>query len=915
MLDLAYIEIAILLLENEPCEDGTGQAVLRSESCPISTFFLETYTSNPGSAHRDYEPKIWHIDFEKWFSWLEQTSWSLANGRQCSLRANVAGAEEYMCVIEQASTLNLLLNSVLDAGHVEAGPRVGAPILTFNAVPTSPIPVPADPPAIPIMPGSVEAPISLSDEPGVATGTDDGKSIASGEGEDERVRRIVMALAEDNGEDLWPATAEFFCHNPANKDKVIKLHGTNETLRAYQANDVYRLLTMHHEGSAPGSGAGPLLGKGAILAHTMGVGKTITSLATAAARHLVLWSRKQAEEAWDSDDPGRKAKHLARNAESGQCPSANPLGIQCFCVPGGRTREIAAALVDGPTLVVTPSNIAILNEWRKAAGKYLGKLFRVEVWGSGEASATARTARLANVRLSPADLKLKLRGDKTKMADLAIDDMPTGSYYYTPKPGQSHYVYLFSASCLNQGSRGFLTANSVRVDVPVDGRASKVSINFPLAFSVGMLIYDEWHLAKALDTIVMQAILKWVKMATRGVAPPLLVFASGTPIKRSPKDLLAPLYLLQAWGEEGTEVRQRVTGALDRFDQVSTSAGEGVAAPEVEFRRLLEQHVKPFFLRRTHSDTFFGVVNVRLPELRINYVNCPTPDPLVGLAARLAETVRREIDDSAKRTITASAAQVLLQSNRDFSKLLLAANFPSLLRLADDVVGNLPITSDDLGTYGDEVEGAVAGQLGELARDSVKLEKVERIIREAMADKSPPVPPTEDDSYAGRPKNVVVFAVRPFVAYVAYLHCRQKLRNEAEMILVASGMTEKKRNEELARFMESGNRTKVLFSTVQLLGQGTNGLHCANYCIMLGLPWSPADMQQAYCRVHRGGQVFPVHVRALYDSANPAENAVHLRHESRSALARSIFFSAAPVAASGSHGQSDGAGTGASKSG
>lgn len=93
------------------------------------------------------------------------------------------------------------------------------------------------------------------------------------------------------------------------------------------------------------------------LAHDMGIGKTHTVLAAAALRTLILKSKQKCEQAWSS---GSRGQHLDRNArpQEGQvCPSQikRPGDVQCYCVPGGLTREIGR-LARGVSLIQIPAN-------------------------------------------------------------------------------------------------------------------------------------------------------------------------------------------------------------------------------------------------------------------------------------------------------------------------------------------------------------------------------------------------------------------------------------------------------------------------------------------------------------------------------------------------------------------------------
>lgn len=111
---------------------------------------------------------------------------------------------------------------------------------------------------------------------------------------------------------------------------------------------------------------------GGYLAHGMGLGKTHCVLTAVALKALIAGSKRRWEEYWAMQPTrGRSEapRHLPKNAVANPefntvCPSQRPGDVQCWCVPGGVTRQVGQSLVPGASLISVPSDL--ISDWVKA---------------------------------------------------------------------------------------------------------------------------------------------------------------------------------------------------------------------------------------------------------------------------------------------------------------------------------------------------------------------------------------------------------------------------------------------------------------------------------------------------------------------------------------------------------------------
>lgn len=138
--------------------------------------------------------------------------------------------------------------------------------------------------------------------------------------------------------------------------RAIGLLGSKLAVSAFQLWTAYQIL----------------LGGSGFLAHGMGLGKTHCVLAAVALKALIAGSKKRCEEFWAmqstrsrSQVPRHLPKHAMANAGSNlACLSQRPGDVQCWCVPGGVTRQLGESLVPGASVISVPSDL--MSDWVSA---------------------------------------------------------------------------------------------------------------------------------------------------------------------------------------------------------------------------------------------------------------------------------------------------------------------------------------------------------------------------------------------------------------------------------------------------------------------------------------------------------------------------------------------------------------------
>ncbi|KAK1948796.1 hypothetical protein LY78DRAFT_687362 [Colletotrichum sublineola] len=168
----------------------------------------------------------------------------------------------------------------------------------------------------------------------------------------------------------WRQTCAFFGHDESSSTIAAshcrKLPGTNRALRPHQMSDVHEVF------QSVTNGTGDL---GAILAHQMGVGKTMTYQAIMAVRRLAIISAGH-----------YKIYPRQHDSPDGRCGLVGrPFGIQCACEKGGLTAKIVEGLSPGATLLLVPASL--LEQTLREANAYFSPKVTFGGLGAGQQCA------------------------------------------------------------------------------------------------------------------------------------------------------------------------------------------------------------------------------------------------------------------------------------------------------------------------------------------------------------------------------------------------------------------------------------------------------------------------------------------------------------------------------------------------
>ncbi|KAK6206232.1 DNA repair helicase [Colletotrichum tabaci] len=258
---------------------------------------------------------------------------------------------------------------------------------------------------------------------------------------------------------------------------------------------------------------------------------------------------------------------------------------------------------------------------------------------------------------------------------------------------------------------------------------------------------------------------------------------------------------------------------------------------------------------------------------------------------------------------TARSDMAIITKSHDVRQLDLAIHLPGLVRLQGtpietrwrnivDGIGHgkgLPIPPKYLDKA--RVPAEIWNSMDDILADCSQIRSLLDICTEAFQDRQ--VYP-EDAEYGpgfGGPKNVVVVAKWPIVAYLIQLWFEKQGDDRFRTALVHSGVPGDERQKIIDWFREFNEphagagaeyepkrRTKVFITTYTVSGTGLDARKVANYCVHFGVMKNVNEERQASGRVDRQGQPLKSFVYHLESMAEPLDQLTALMRDTRSAI-------------------------------
>ncbi|CCF34961.1 hypothetical protein CH063_00189 [Colletotrichum higginsianum] len=732
----------------------------------------------------------------------------------------------------------------------------------------------------------------------------------------------VISSAED--EATWAATCTFFGHYVDRQsiapEDCLRLPGTAESLRPTQLYDVFTTLQTVRDGR---------LELGSILAHEMGVGKTLLYEAIIAVRRLAVLS----------------AAHLAafperHRSDHDRCGlSGRPFGIACACEMDSLTAAIADIVGAGATMLLVPANLR--DEAFRKAQHYL--FARVTFPSLGPLGAPwvqpfvrpvvfcpekpdAELLSIARAELVDLKQGKPLRGStpftKLRTGDDAAKMLADGDATY--KLGLPHsaatppssIVAIFSRETYTN-QKSWFDRHTAVIRLRINNSANTVRVQVPGVFYFGLVVWDECHKVRQVGTQLFERLRhSFARQSQR----PMLVAATGSPVTSNLGDLTLPLSLLRGTTDDhATKALRKELQALDSQLQVPATREAAIIKGGSLLRGIQ---------RRTSNSTFFGHPITSKGRCETETLDCPV-DPLYADAiAKSGRSAGRSMlealgydegqssqatpPNGGKSKTKKLLPQLLnLSTNTDIRQLELALHFPGLTKAwaaldaqqpksALHKPPSIPTTVEELSpflkkavpgtngmpaTYAHEasVPPEIRRHLDDILSHSSRLNRLRTICHTASKDRQ--VYPADGRSwheFAG-PKNVLVFCRWPLLAFLVQLWFETRMSQDRVCsALLHSGLSENER-EKLYKWFRTfhsdagGNAkapktvTKVLVSTYALAGTGLDELKVANYCVHFGPVRDNNDQAQASGRVDRSGQPLVSYVYCLQSSEQPLD--------------------------------------------
>ncbi|KAK6218041.1 hypothetical protein QIS74_02496 [Colletotrichum tabaci] len=797
------------------------------------------------------------------------------------------------------------------------------------AILPAPTTVPSGPAGVGEQRGSDEA--AAAEGPTVSTGRSGGGDSDSNNSDDVEIvssRSIgpasgdnkVQALITDNRDDWkdWPPTCEFFGHDPLKKDgnkgQGAWLPGTKYSLRPNQMIDVFNYYRRATTGEQSPEGS--------VLAHDMGVGKTVLYLAIIAVRRLVLLSRKHA----------KQFPHL-HASEDGRCAmTGRPFGMQCACEKDGLSEAIAGLSSVGANMLMVPA--ALVPQAVRCGDAFLEARVSFQLpTGETESAPFLRTVDWAKSR--PGDAAIESIRSRFVFVPDAADDLPAATATRVPYSEDAGQQLLKKAgTSVRLGARReplqipstiILTIGRQRVSLDkswrnrwsdqvalrVAEKEARAVIQYLATYYFGLIVWDEAHQVRDTDSKLASVLFEITRRQQRR---PLTVAATGSPFVTS----LADGTLMLAW-TKGLHRKREVDGLRAQL----RAANSALSSKPFEEAKPLAAPLMRGVMRRTADSTCLGHPIMIRQTVTEETIDCPVDAVFAPAVAALTTAVGRKYSKKLEALIAAKTSAVDIQSvtsatkmdmDEDLRTLDLIINVPGLHQATLDATaaGNpikttvasfvSAIKSDKAKSgKGDvpraylkdgAVPDAIMTQLDTMLADCSRFRALRDVCYKAYKDTQ--AYPEDGEAWSGfaGPKNVLILTTWPFVAFMLQLWVERNLDpGRFQSGLLHSGMKESERLDVTDWFGvfadddgEPKAKTKILITTYKLGGTGLDTLKVANHLVHYGVHKNINDVSQGSGRIDRQGQQLHSTIYFLRSQEQPHDQLATTVADSRTGL-------------------------------
>jgi hypothetical protein len=749
------------------------------------------------------------------------------------------------------------------------------------------------------------------DEPGAA-GTHRVIDLSHPEDEELAMVAVSDSLRKDDGHETFAAVCEFFNCNPEQGMEDKRLPGTKLALWPHQLHEIWVTLMRCYVGLRADDGnTYPCCGH--INSFDVGLGKTLTTFGLFQTLHLIEIASRMVKE---DRAAGQRAHNPVGAPLGAACPSGNPVGIQCPCVNGSLSQAVARGMgkVPGPFLYMTTPTVYPLA--KKEAFKYfalaedaadLGPYPRIRLGGCyAKDKERMRQDELERIRAVVHNLATIPRSSKQKAVNPlnadANGEYDLGEYwldYDRYREGGSYLVFASnnSGGLSNLGNIDFGT----RVEVTKQGNVKPLSVTVPWAVKWSWVAVDESHEARSLNTLLMSTLRRVLEHAPGNETKILLM--SGTALSTSWKSSLegpSRCILPPDWDSSQHPMyrfshKYLMQTLIPHFTRLSRGSDTNRLEEErMENTKAMIDLCSLMMTRCEAGDTYNGKVILPLPPLVIIMVRCRSTirnrAAFNAWSTRHEQQWRQEVEQrerawGAHAKLKAAAAA---SKTNAFMVTSFASNFPGIANLEDpDAFVRDNLMAAKIGDISDtdlRQLTPVSKVIDQLTEGCGKIKALEKILRLALEDHSPPY---ESESTTAYKKNVVVFCARPGSAYILGTHCDKHYSDDWNVAVITAATAPEKRTQAIFNILDgeialgSEKKPTLVIAAVRAIGIGVNGLQRANYAVIFDLPFEESLIKQALGRVHRAGQDNECHGYVLVSMDTGMEEQIIARHSER----------------------------------